>query len=82
MIPRQEVIWGAYFGRRYTGGAVRSAALPFSLIFGAGAPLAKSYYFDVIGNDDGAIQTVAAANLVAAMMLLAIPRPRRSGTPD
>ena len=81
MIPLQEVIWGAYFGRRYIG-AVRGAALPFSLIFGAGAPLAKSYYFDVIGNYDGAIQTVAAAKLVAAMMLLAIPRPRRSGTPD
>ena len=81
MIPLQEVVWGAYFGRRYIG-AVRSAALPFSLIFDAGAPLATSYYFDVIGNYDGAIQTVAAANLVAAMMLLAIPRPRRSGTPD
>ena len=74
MIPLQEVIWGAYFGRRYIG-AVRSAAMPFALVFGAGAPLATSYYFDIFGNYDGAILAVAAANLVSAVMLLAIPRP-------
>lgn len=73
MIPLQEVIWGAYFGRRYIG-AVRSAAMPFSLVFGAGAPLATSYYFDIIGDYNGAILAVAGANLISTFMLLAIPR--------
>ena len=36
-IPLQETIWGSYFGRRYLG-AVRSVAMPFSLILGAGGP--------------------------------------------
>ena len=48
MIPLQEVIWGSYFGRRHLG-AVRSAGLPFALLFGAGAPLAVSYYHDITG---------------------------------
>ena len=77
MIPLQEVIWASFFGRRYLG-SVRSAALPFSLAFGAGAPLAVSYYYDVVGNYDGALLGVAGANLVAAAMILLIRPPRRS----
>ena len=49
LIPLQEVVWATYFGRRYIG-AVRSAALPFTLMLTAGVPLATSYYFDVFGN--------------------------------
>ena len=77
MIPLQEVIWASFFGRRYLG-SVRSAALPFSLAFGAGAPLAVSYYYDVVGNYDGALLGVAGANLVAAAMILMIRPPPRS----
>lgn len=76
MIPLQEVIWASFFGRRYLG-SVRSAALPFSLLLTAGVPLATSYYYDVVGNYDGAIITVAIANLISAAIILAIPRPRR-----
>ncbi len=76
MIPLQEVIWASFFGRRYLG-AVRGAALPFSLAFGAGAPLAVSYYHDIVGNYDGALWTVAAANLIAAGLILAIRPPRK-----
>lgn len=76
MIPLQEVIWAAFFGRRYLG-AVRSMALPFSLIIGAGAPLAVSYYYDVVGDYDGAFLTVAAMNLIAAALLLLLPDPYR-----
>ena len=76
MIPLQEVIWASFFGRRYIG-SVRSAALPFTLLFTAGAPLATSYYYDVVGNYTGAILIVAAANLVSAFMILAIPNPSR-----
>jgi len=77
MIPLQEVIWARFFGRRYLG-AVRSAALPLSLLFTAGSPLATSYYFDVVGNYDGAIIAVGISNLVAAALILSIPNPRVS----
>ena len=76
MIPLQEVIWASFFGRRHLG-AVRSAALPFSLIFGAGAPLLVSLYRDAVGSYDGALLVVAIANLAAAALILAIRPPRR-----
>ena len=78
MIPLQEVIWASFFGRRYLG-AVRGAALPFSLAFGAGAPLAVSWYHDVVGNYDGALVAVAVASFVAAGLILVIRPPRREG---
>ena len=81
MIPLQEVIWASFFGRRHLG-AVRSAALPFTLIFGAGAPLAVSHYHDVMGDYHGALLGVAAANLIAAALMMAMQPPRtRHGRP-
>ncbi len=77
MIPLSEVIWARFFGRRYLG-AVRSAALPFSLIFAAGAPLAVSYYHDVVGDYVGALLTIAVANLISAVLILRIPKPTRT----
>jgi OFA family oxalate/formate antiporter-like MFS transporter len=74
MIPLQEVIWATFFGRRYLG-AVRSAALPFSILLTAGAPLATSYYHDVVGNYDGAILIVGSANLLSALMLAGLKKP-------
>ncbi|XOV87906.1 MAG: MFS transporter [Pseudomonadota bacterium] len=76
MIPLQEVIWATFFGRRYLG-SVRSAALPLSLLFTAGSPLATSYYFDVVGNYDGAIIAVGCSNVLSAIMILLIPKPTR-----
>ena len=76
MIPLQEVIWAAFFGRRYLG-SVRSAGLPFSLILGAGAPLLVSIYFDQVGDYNGAFYTVAALNVAAAIMLMFIRKPVR-----
>lgn len=76
MIPLQEVIWASFYGRRYLG-SVRSTALPFSLLLTAAVPLATSYYYDVVGNYDGAILMVAIANLSSAAIILAIPRPRK-----
>ncbi|MEM8767876.1 MAG: MFS transporter [Pseudomonadota bacterium] len=75
MIPLQEVIWGAYFGRRYLG-AVRSAALPFALLLGAAAPLAVSYYHDQTGAYDGALLVVAGLNVLSGIFLQLIPAPR------
>jgi OFA family oxalate/formate antiporter-like MFS transporter len=74
MMPLQEVIWGAVFGRRYLG-AVRSAGLPFALLLGAAAPLAVSYYHDVAGSYDGALVAVAGLNLLAGVLLLLIREP-------
>jgi MFS family permease len=76
MIPLQEVIWASFFGRRHIG-AVRSAALPFSLLLGAAAPLAVSYYFDRVGNYDGALVTVAVLNVLSSGLILAVPKPQR-----
>jgi len=73
VIPMQEVIWASYFGRRYLG-AVRSAALPFALILGAGGPLAVGHYHDVVGNYDGAFIIVGCMSLLAGALILALPR--------
>lgn len=75
MIPLQEVIWGAYFGRRFLG-SVRSAALPFALLLGAGAPLAVSYYHDLVGTYHGALLVVAALNVLSGVFVQLIPAPR------
>ncbi len=76
MIPLQEVIWASYFGRRYLGG-VRSAAMPFSIMLTAGAPLATSYYFDVFGDYNGAILIVAGANMMSAILILFLKKPNQ-----
>jgi MFS transporter, OFA family, oxalate/formate antiporter len=78
-IPMQEVIWGSYFGRRYLG-AVRSAALPFALILGAGGPLAVAHYHDVVGNYDGAFIFVACMSIVAGAIILALPNRKLQAT--
>jgi MFS transporter, OFA family, oxalate/formate antiporter len=72
-IPMQEVIWGAYFGRRYLG-SVRSAALPFGLILGASGPLAVAHYYDRVGNYDGAFILVGCLSILAGAIILALPK--------
>ena len=79
MIPLQEVIWALYFGRRHLG-AVRSAALPFALIMGAGGPLAVAHYCDRVGNYDGAFGVVGALSLVAGVLILALPKLERQNS--
>lgn len=79
MIPLQEVIWGSYFGRRYLG-SVRSAALPFALLLGAGAPLAVSYYHDLTGTYQGALLVVAGLNFASGIFVQLIPPPAARST--
>ncbi len=76
LIPLQEVIWGSFFGRRYLG-SVRSAALPFALILQASSPVLSSYYFDRVGNYDGAFFAIAALAILAMLLLLSAKRPTR-----
>jgi MFS transporter, OFA family, oxalate/formate antiporter len=71
LIPLQEVTWASYFGRRHLG-AIRSAALPFSLLVGAGAPQIAAVYYDRVGNYDGAFLTIAALCFVAAVLILQV----------
>lgn len=75
-IPLQEVIWASFFGRRYLG-AVRSAGLPVALVVQASGPLAVSFYFDRVGNYNGAFLTIAAMALGAAIMIQFARRPNR-----
>jgi sugar phosphate permease len=76
MIPLTEVIWGAYFGRRHLG-AVRSAALPFSLLLGAAAPLAVSWHHDVTGSYTDSLLVIAGLNVLGGLILQFIPAPSR-----
>jgi MFS transporter, OFA family, oxalate/formate antiporter len=80
MIPLTEVIWGSYFGRRHLG-AVRSAALPFSLLLGAGAPLAVSWHHDISGSYTDGLLVVATLNVLSGLMLQLIPAPAQPVDP-
>jgi len=75
MIPLQEVIWGGFFGRRHLG-AVRSAGLPITLLFGAAAPLLVSLHQDQTGSYAIALIVVALCNLTGALLILLVPPPR------
>jgi OFA family oxalate/formate antiporter-like MFS transporter len=81
-IPLQETIWGSYFGRRHLG-AVRSVAMPFSLVLGAGGPLAISAYFDIVHNYYGAFFAVGVCWALAAVLVLMVQQPskRTGGAP-
>ena len=50
--------------------------MPFSLIFGAAAPLLVAFYRDSVGDYTGAMIAVAAANLAAAALMLAVKPPK------
>jgi sugar phosphate permease len=76
LIPLQEVVWASYFGRRHLG-AVRSAGLPFALIIGASSPFLTSFYFDRVGNYDGAFFIVAALAVVAIVLVGLAKQPTR-----
>ena len=52
--------------------------MPFMLVLGAMAPISTSYYYDVVGNYDGAIIAVGCANLVSAIMIMLI-KPQHAG---
>lgn len=77
LIPLQEVVWASFFGRRYLG-SVRSAGMPFALGLSASAPVATAFYFDKVGNYDGAFLAVAGFALLAVVLILLARPPVRT----
>lgn len=74
-IPLQESIWATYFGRRYIG-AVRSAAMPLTMLFSASGPLVVAWSYDHFGTYEGALYGVAAGWAFAAVVIMFVRRPR------
>ncbi len=74
-IPLQETIWASYFGRRYIG-AVRSVAMPFTMLIAASGPILVATYADNVGNYDLAMFGVGGAWAVASLLILVARRPR------
>lgn len=74
-IPLQETIWASYFGRRYIG-AVRSVAMPFTMLIAASGPILVATYADNVGNYDAAMFGVAGAWAVASLLILVARRPQ------
>ena len=74
-IPLQETIWASYFGRRYIG-AVRSVAMPFTMLIAASGPILVATYADNVGNYDAAMFGIAGAWAVASLLILVARRPR------
>lgn len=75
-IPLQEVVWASFFGRRYLG-SVRSAGLPVALGISAGAPLLIAFYFDHVGNYNGAFLGIAGLSLLGGGLLTFAKAPTR-----
>lgn len=81
-VPIQEVMWASFFGRRYLG-AVRSAAMPFTLVLGASGPVLVALYHDQTGSYDGILIGMSALVLAsAALIFLARTPVRRVRTPS
>ncbi|MGE3796076.1 MAG: hypothetical protein AB7I38_19435, partial [Dehalococcoidia bacterium] len=78
-IPLQESIWATYFGRRYIG-AVRSAAMPLTMLFSATGPLVVAASYDRFGAYEGALYGVAAGWAIAAVVIMFVRRPLHPDT--
>lgn len=74
LLPLQEVIWASFFGRRYLG-SVRSTAMPFTFGLSAVGPVLVAYYYDLAGNYDLALLTIAFCNLASAVLLFRMKQP-------
>lgn len=71
----QEVIWAHYFGRRHIG-AVRSIAMPFSIIFGAGGTWFAGAAWDATGSYTMSFMLFAALSAVAMIGIVLIRTPQ------
>ena len=74
MIPITEFIWASYFGRRHIG-AVRTTALPITVVLAASGPLFVGGYFDQVGDYDGAFFAMTASLLLGSALVLITRKP-------
>jgi MFS family permease len=78
-IPLQETVWANYFGRTHLG-RIRSVAMPFSIIFGAGGPLLAGELYDRSGSYTLAFCLFAAFWIIGFFLILLAKPPRHPST--
>ena len=77
--PLQETVWASYFGRTHLG-AIRSVAMPFSIVFSAGGPLLGGVLYERTGNYTLPFMLFAGAGAIGGLLLL-VARPPRYPAP-
>lgn len=75
-LPLTRISFPDYFGR-YSVGAIRGVTAPVQFTLNAFGPLAAGYVFDWRGSYDLLYSVFAALLLLAALSILAAPKPRR-----
>lgn len=76
-IPLQETVWANYFGRQHLG-SIRSIAMPFSIIFGAGGPLLAGLLYDGSGSYTLAFVLFSAFWLIGFVLILLARPPQHA----
>lgn len=74
-IPLQETVWANYFGRQHLG-KIRSVAMPFTIVFGAGGPLLAGILYDTSGTYTIAF-TLFSIFWIAGFVLILMASPPR-----
>lgn len=80
-IPIQEVLWANYFGR-VSLGAIRSTAMPFSIIFSAGGPLFAGYAYDLFHSYQVAFAIFTVTYAIAAILVYMARPPKKKAIGD
>ncbi len=75
-VPLQETVWASYFGRTHLG-KIRSIAMPFSIIFGAGGPLMAGILYDRTGSYTVAFCLFALFSALGLVLILLARPPVR-----
>ncbi len=75
VVTVQEVVWANFFGR-LTLGTVRSVGRPFGIVTSAAGPVFAGAAYDLRGSYNVAFLVFIAANIVAAALILATPKPK------
>lgn len=81
VVTVQEVVWADFFGRLSLG-TVRSLAQPFTIVSSAGGPVFAGFAYDHFGSYTTAFYLFIATYLLAAVMIMLTPTPRRSASAD